>query len=88
MYISPKSCIRHREGEAEAYPPLEGGVNGIRLVCDQHHNTNVDLKVVQQHTYSAWQQVLRTQHVSTMSNMHAWATNDNKEVSIAEFERP
>lgn len=86
--VSPESCIRHGECEAEAYSPLEGRVNGIWLVCDQHHNADVDLKVMQQHTYSAWLQILCAQHVFTMSNMHAWVTDDNEKVSVAEFERP
>ena len=86
--VSPESCIRHGEGEAEANSPLEGGVNGIWLVCDQHHNADVDLKVVQQHTYSAWQQSLCTQHVSTINYAAARVLDENENVNVAEFERP
>ena len=51
----PKRCIRHGEGHAEADAALEGGVNGVWLVGDQHHDADVTLQMMQQHTYNTTQ---------------------------------
>ena len=51
----PEGCIWHGEGHAEADAALEGCVDGFWLVGDQHHNANVSLQMMQQHTYTAIQ---------------------------------
>jgi len=51
----PERSIWHGEGHAEADAALEGCVDGFWLVGDQHHNANVSLQMMQQHTYKATQ---------------------------------
>ena len=51
----PERCIWHGEGHAEADAALEGCVDGFWLVGDQHHDANMSLQMMQQHTYRATQ---------------------------------